>query len=210
MKKVLILLFFVAVLWTFPQESFSYTVLTFENLSNAAPIPNGYGNLNWDNFNVLNNTTFNAAISGTMYGYINLSPADAGPPYVGTIQAKGNESFSFTGIYLSGNWANSLKVTVTGYLDGAQKSSQTVTLGYRSPQYFNFAGFTGIDKLVFSSWSDSNTQFIGNPYYSQQKYAFSMDDFTMEGPTAVPIPTAFWLLGSGVLGLVGVRRRFWK
>lgn len=43
---------------------------------------------------------------------------------------------------------------------------------------------------------------IFNPNYAV------FDDFTFEGLSAVPIPGAVWLLGSGIIGLVGIRRKF--
>ncbi|OPX81634.1 MAG: hypothetical protein A4E43_00627 [Methanosaeta sp. PtaB.Bin005] len=57
-------------------------------------------------------------------------------------------------------------------------------------------GWSGIDRLEFSSAP------LGvNPW----DYHFAMDNFTYE---AVPIPSAVWLLGSGLLGLLGLKRKF--
>ena len=45
-------------------------------------------------------------------------------------------------------------------------------------------------------------------YVSTQSVAgFSLDDITFGSVSAVPIPAAVWLFGSGLLGLVGVARR---
>jgi hypothetical protein len=50
----------------------------------------------------------------------------------------------------------------------------------------------------------------GNGYAGSTKY-FGVDDvsviITGSGPSAVPIPAAIWLLGSGFLGIVLIRRR---
>jgi len=35
----------------------------------------------------------------------------------------------------------------------------------------------------------------------------AIDNVTIEGINAVPVPAALWLLGSGLLGLIGIRRR---
>jgi hypothetical protein len=51
--------------------------------------------------------------------------------------------------------------------------------------------------------------FMGNIEGSQDKYVM-IDNVTLNVPSAVPIPPSIWLLGSGIIGLVGLRRRFWR
>ena len=52
-------------------------------------------------------------------------------------------------------------------------------------------------------WNDLvNNPPAGSPYYSITGYVVEYDL-----PTAVPIPAAFWLFGSGLLGLLGLARR---
>jgi hypothetical protein len=50
---------------------------------------------------------------------------------------------------------------------------------------------------------------MGNIEGSQDKYVM-IDNVTLNVPSAVPIPPSIWLLGSGIIGLVGLRRRFWR
>ena len=60
-------------------------------------------------------------------------------------------------------------------------------------------GPTAAKQYAGSGW---NTVSLTNPTY-----------FAVEGtpaPSAVPIPPAVWLLGSGLIGLIGIRRRFRK
>lgn len=52
-------------------------------------------------------------------------------------------------------------------------------------------------------WNDLvNNQPGGSPYFSIKGYVVEYDL-----PTVVPVPTAFWLFGSGLLGLLGLTRR---
>jgi len=49
--------------------------------------------------------------------------------------------------------------------------------------------------------------FINGAFPTTERGAFQMQ---LSSPSAVPIPAAVWLLGSGLIGLVGVRRKLKK
>jgi len=49
-----------------------------------------------------------------------------------------------------------------------------------------------------------DTKYCGDPAYGQYGIKIERID---DGETAVPVPTAFWLMGSGILGMVAVGRR---
>lgn len=44
-------------------------------------------------------------------------------------------------------------------------------------------------------------------FETNYKEGFIYSDFSVAGFTAVPLPGAFWILGAGLLGLVGIKRR---
>lgn len=79
--------------------------------------------------------------------------------------------------------------------------------------------------LVVDSWWDKPPYNVyGSTYLTEGMHPFQVDYYQLRGgsgldlylPTGVtyannvPIPSAVWLLGSGVLGLVGFRRKFRK
>jgi hypothetical protein len=67
-----------------------------------------------------------------------------------------------------------------------------------------------------SSETNKYVNFYGLPNFygvriTSTQYAFELDNIAVgQNINPVPIPAAVWLLGSGLLGLVGIRRRFKK
>jgi len=78
-----------------------------------------------------------------------------------------------------------------------------------------FANGTGSEAaFTYGQTPSLNLYYYGNPYASPNIPGVNMgtlqmqaDGSTLLNPNAVPIPAAVWLLGSGLLGLIGVRRR---
>jgi hypothetical protein len=83
----------------------------------------------------------------------------------------------------------------------------------------SFDGLSGdqaIARLNFTlgtGVTNSAISFSYDPFYDQwgeNTFPYAFDpDFTgaVINPAVVPVPAAFWLFGSGLLGLVGVARR---
>lgn len=169
------------------------TTLTFDDVSPStyAHIDNGYGGLDWDNFNVeipyYDSGYRHGLVSGSYVAY-NGS---------GTQATVSGSAFNFEGVYLTGAWNNGLNVTVSGFLDGNMLYSKTVTVNSYQPTWFAF-NYTGIDKLTFDSFGGVDAGYIVGGGTN-----FAMDDFAF---SPVPVPAAVWLFGSGLLGVAGLRR----
>ena len=62
--------------------------------------------------------------------------------------------------------------------------------------------------FMFSSTDNDSDGTLGVPMAENGPFAFNNANFSVKGElTAVPIPAAAWLFGSGLIGLVGVARR---
>lgn len=178
------------------------TVLTFDDLPvNEAPIPNGYGGLNWSNMYYLN--TFNLATYYPTNGYTNGTVSG---DYV-ALNAGGNMAvtsgaapFDFTGAYFTGAWNNGLNINILGYNGVTLLYNTTVIVDTYSPTWFQFDYF-GVTDLVFSSFGGVSAAGYGG-------YQFAMDNFTFnQQPTPTPEPGTIALVGAGILGLGYWKRR---
>jgi len=135
-------------------------------------------------------------VTNTTYAYLSMKDGDSFAKQFG-----GDD----------GNDPDWFKLTVTGAKDGSSVGSVDFYLAdFRfddnSQDYIlsnwtwlDLSGLGEIDTLTFSeSSSDVGSWGMNTPAY------FAFDDVT---GSPVPIPGAVWLLGSGLLGLVGIRRK---
>lgn len=192
----------------------SAAVLTFDDIaidksgfpSYVTPIANGYGGLNWNNFEAsapvltYNNGYVHGIVSGDQVAFNNY----------GNLAAVSSSQFDFNGTYLTAAWRNGLHVTVSGSLDGTLLYSQTITVDTYGPTWFAF-NYVGIDSLSFTSFGGTNAGLIGADGSGGTVIGdgtqFAMDNFTFTQAAPVPVPAAAWLFGSGLVGLIGVARR---
>ena len=176
----------------------SAVVIGFDDIISTvslANIPQGYGGLNWNNFGVVHkdrnpNTGYDTgAISGDYPAYNNMAlPAD--------ITAI-TDTFSFDGAWFTSAWEDDNILLIEGFTDddGIADYSLSLTLNTQTPLFLD-VHWTGLHRLRFT------TSGLGNTH-------FAMDDLRInEGPmTEVPEPLTIGLLGMGLLGVAGARRR---
>jgi VCBS repeat-containing protein len=146
------------------------TTLTFDNLPSAVegPVPNGYGGLDWSNFDYLDGST-EAPVSGYSHGTVS-APNVAFNAFAEPSSVSGT-SFNFIGADLTGAWNNGLSITVDGYDHNVLVDQETVVVNTNSPTWYEF-DFNGITDLVFSSSGGVSAGYDGSGTH------FAMDNFT--------------------------------
>jgi hypothetical protein len=179
-----------------------------------APVPNGYGGLNWTNTYYMNKSYASASFPGS--GYI---PGTTSAPNM-AFDGGGFSStifdptsfLNFDSAELTSAWVPNLNLLVQGFNTNVSGTvpiyTRTVTLSNTAPTLFNFdsgGAFVGVNELVFTPFvnpTDPNP----NPAGTQ----FAMDDFTFSSNPvgAVPEPASIALAAIGIAGLgLAVRRR---
>ena len=109
-------------------------------------------------------------------------------------------------------WSQTFTNQVAGWGSVTNLSNINGPLLSTGTTYWLVASTTGSNYL---SWMDDVSGIKGNKgfnasYNGGWAYYNNADEYAMEvrvSPTSTPIPAAAWLLGSGLLGLVAIRRR---
>lgn len=144
-------------------------------------------------------------------GFMWLSGTSANRPYTtgadANYSAMGN-MYAYYGATNS-NASKSMTGDARSYWIGMNGTGSNV--GTFDNFFLNGAGSEAA--FTYGSTADLNLYYYGNPYASglsglnMGTLQVNADGSTTLNPSAVPIPAAVWLLGSGLLGLIGVRRR---
>ena len=83
----------------------------------------------------------------------------------------------------------------------------TISDGFSSPEYTEQGALNSIDQLVILDAGEYSLTIIGQEDSRYSPNSEAMNSFNVSiGLTAVPIPGAVWLFGTGLIGLLGVAR----
>jgi hypothetical protein len=161
-------------------------------------VPASYAGFTWTGWEVQENSSYKSVYNNTYNFPSTPNAAYNGGTGNATVTITSSGVFDFTSAYFwkwtqnnAGQSWSAMSLAVSAFLNDVQVgSTQTITLA-SSPASVNL-GFSGIDEIRFTT--------AANKYWM-------MDNANM---APVPIPPTVWLLGSGLIGLVGLRRRFNK
>jgi hypothetical protein len=179
-------------------------IITFDDLDPAtlpggdavyeAPIPNGYGGLQWNNFWVLN-VPLQSVASGYQQGLIspnNLAFNNRANPAMFS-----DGLFNLNSAYLTAAWNDGLHVEVQGFVGAMMVYDNTYIVNTTGPTFVNF-NYLGVNAVNFISSG-------GVPHgYAGVGTHFAMDNMSI---TLVPEPSAIALTGLVVLVLAAPRRQ---
>jgi len=176
--------------------------ITFDGLSNVyAPVTNGYSNLQWDNFYVLDAAesfpnALNGYLNGTVSGNHVAYNAWANPAVISS-----NQLFTLKSGYFTAAWNNGLTINVEGF--GANYYQTSFVVDSLAPTNVAF-NWTGLSSVKFSSSGGIHNDDF-SPYYGEH---FALDDLVIEhNSVSTPEPSALMLMALALFGLGFVRRR---
>jgi PEP-CTERM motif len=172
-------------------------MLTFEDLpGDLTPVGNGYAGFNWNNSAQGISSINKSEVPGTGYDHGAVSGNNTVYNAYGingnTIDLAGSGMFDFNGAYFTSAFETQ-NLSFEGWNDGAMLfASENFEINTSTPLLINL-NWVGIDRLTINNDGDQ----------------WAMDNFTFDAPVSsqVPLPAAFWLLGSGIAGLMGFRRK---
>jgi len=101
-----------------------------------------------------------------------------------------NSLFNFTNASL-GSLNSAAEIQIEGMLSAGGSIVQIFNLALNTKEDIIFSGFNNLTSLTISSLTDG-------------QYAI-IDDLAFT-PSSVPVPSAVWLLGSGLIGLIGMKK----
>jgi hypothetical protein len=167
------------------------TTITFDDLpGNFSAIANGYGGLDWNNFDNLNGDTYGGNPSGYQNGVVSHSIV-AYNGFGDPASFSAASPFTLNDFYITAAWNDGLDVTVTGLLGGVQQDQTNLVINTSGPTHV-VLNWAGIDEVDFSTCCGVNHGYDGGGTH------FALDNVTFNG---VPEPAAWGLM---ILGFAGV------
>jgi hypothetical protein len=198
MAKIIVILVMMFGVW----GTTGAAVISFDDLSATRPnaVPDGYAGLTWG---TSNDNNYSASSPGywAAYALSTYATAKSSPNYVFNVGGVNNLWFAFaTPVTFNGAWFSqtnlgSYSAEQVRFRDDLGDLSSWLSLS-NTPQYLE-ANFSGAQTI----YVERKGQLLNNT----GSLWFAMDDITYN--TQVPEPTTMLLLGLGLVGLAGLRRK---
>ena len=205
MKRLLMMLCITAAITVFGLNASAATVIDFESLTHDGDDVGEYFSTYEEDGYILGSytvdsnelsedlTAYGTAADGAYAGSTMLMNDWYENEALTVLKASDGSAFNLGSIdlcELSDYTTESYSVTFTGLLSSGATVTQTLTLD----------GTFGIDSFSF----DSDFSNLTSVSWDSGVYGVQFDNINV---SAVPVPAAAWLLGSGLLGLFGLRRK---
>jgi len=172
------------------------TWLADANYAQTSGYAAGYGRMNWADANAW-------AAQLTVGGNDTWRLADTSQPDASCATQSGGTSY---GDWCTGSEMGSLFYTALGNVTGQATTYLDNTGPFSNIQYYGYWTATerSSTNMYYFGMGDGSTN-IGHEVGAY--YAWAMQTGDVEPPSAVPIPSAIWLFGSGLIGLIGFAKR---
>jgi hypothetical protein len=184
------------------------TTINFDNLDGSTGnqvVPNGYGGLNWTNFNVYDAVNDLGNLSHSGYEVAWVSPNNvAFSAFVNdrpTETISSDTIFNLNSAYLTSVWRDNLQVRVIGSLAGVPlptyDNTYTLSATANTLETFNYVGIDSVEFIPSGGTFHDGYKFDAGPY-------FAMDNLDVDVP--VPEPGT-WVAAALALGVIGFSQR---
>jgi hypothetical protein len=124
----------------------STNLITFDDLPDMTFVPNGYGGLQWNNFEVISKSD-RWAQDGYQVGIVSPSN-EVFNPYGAPGSISSGTKFDLVSAYLTAAVLPRLQIEVQGFANGALTYDQTYPLTTNSPNFITF-NYSGVDSVKF-------------------------------------------------------------
>ena len=184
------------------------TTINFDNLDGSTGdqvVPNGYGGLNWTNFNVYDAVNDPGNLSHSGYEVAWVSPNNvafsAFPNQRPTETISSDTIFNLNSAYLTSVWRDNLQVRVIGSLAGVPlptyDNTYTLSATAHTLETFNYVGIDSVEFIPSGGTFHDGYKFDAGPY-------FAMDNLNVD--VLVPEPGT-WVAAALALGVIGFSQR---
>lgn len=179
-------------------------IINFDDLDNQAKIPSEYSGFNWVSWNIIDNDSYKSTYNNNKdtANFPSSSNAAFNSSGLPVAYIYRDRPFIFNGVSLS-TWAqndlfdstSATKVQLTGVLNYQIVGTVTVNLGIGFNPITPRDWGGPVNSLIFETLNNEST-------YGRQHW-FLMDNLRV---SEVPLPPSVYLFGSGLIGLIGLRR----